>query len=297
MGIQLKLVACSNCHTQFDVTTVIVESFPCRCGETIRNEPQEAIEAAIRRCGSCGAAVPDREADQCEYCSATIIRDTRELSLICPECFARNAESTRFCCACGVGFHPEAVVADGVELPCPVCTSLMPPRSLGGIPLNECPSCNGLWVTGENFELIVNTAIEARKNNTQLQLGTEKPRVSGANPAQQRIIYRKCPVCDKGMHRNNYKKKSGVIIDQCHQHGTWLDADELEQIAGFILSGGLSHLPTETESERIEKARARMEAEQLMRPHFDKLDARKQENMTGDFFSGTIFNLLEMFFK
>ena len=29
-----------------------------------------------------------------------------------------------------------------------------------------------------------------------------------------------------------------MIIDRCFDHGTWLDADELEQITGFILSGG-----------------------------------------------------------
>ncbi len=40
------------------------------------------------------------------------------------------------------------------------------------------------------------------------------------------------------MQRRNFRKTSGVIIDRCHEHGVWLDADELEQIAGFILSGG-----------------------------------------------------------
>ena len=49
---------------------------------------------------------------------------------------------------------------------------------------------------------------------------------------------RKCPVCDGFMQRRNFRRSSGVIIDCCSRHGTWLDADELEQIAGFILSGG-----------------------------------------------------------
>ena len=40
------------------------------------------------------------------------------------------------------------------------------------------------------------------------------------------------------MLRRNYRKSSGVIVDVCNEHGTWLDADELEQIAGFLLSGG-----------------------------------------------------------
>ena len=39
------------------------------------------------------------------------------------------------------------------------------------------------------------------------------------------------------MGRRNFRKRSGVIIDQCHEHGTWLDAHELERIAGFVLSG------------------------------------------------------------
>ena len=41
------------------------------------------------------------------------------------------------------------------------------------------------------------------------------------------------------MQRKNYGKRSGVIVDWCGTHGTWLDADELEQIAAFIASGGL----------------------------------------------------------
>ena len=40
------------------------------------------------------------------------------------------------------------------------------------------------------------------------------------------------------MLRRNFRKSSGVILDVCSEHGSWLDADELEQITGFILSGG-----------------------------------------------------------
>ncbi len=40
------------------------------------------------------------------------------------------------------------------------------------------------------------------------------------------------------MQRRNFRRSSGVIIDRCNKHGTWLDADELEQITGFVMSGG-----------------------------------------------------------
>jgi Zn-finger nucleic acid-binding protein len=64
------------------------------------------------------------------------------------------------------------------------------------------------------------------------------PRVRGSNPAAQRVEYRRCPECDVQMLRRNFRRSSGVIVDECREHGAWLDADELEQIAGFILSGG-----------------------------------------------------------
>jgi Zn-finger nucleic acid-binding protein len=233
----VRLIACASCHTQYDVTNVIEESVHCRCGETIPNEPQVAVEAKVHRCGSCGAQVRGDAAD-CTYCGAEIVRDTRKLSLICPECHGRNADQSRFCTACGVAFAPETVKVDGFELPCPVCGCLMPARSVGGVGINECPSCNGLWAPGERLNLLINKAIEARRSNDPALLQSFEPRTRGGNPVSQRVAYRKCPECEAFMQRRNFRKSSGVIIDSCRKHGTWLDADELEQITGFVLSGG-----------------------------------------------------------
>ena len=232
----MRLIACTNCHAQYDIADLDVESFPCRCGTTLENRVHEAVDARVERCGSCGALVPS-EADSCGYCGSLITRDDASLSLICPECYARCADDARFCTACGVGFRPEKMPENGRELPCPVCTKLMPPRMVGGFGLNECLECRGLWVPGDHFDQLVARAIEARRNLGSQQLATLDPRLRGANPAAQRVQYRKCPECDAFMNRRNYRKCSGVIIDDCNHCGTWLDADELEAIAGFILSG------------------------------------------------------------
>jgi Zn-finger nucleic acid-binding protein len=53
------------------------------------------------------------------------------------------------------------------------------------------------------------------------------------------FAYRSCPRCGHRMQRKNFGKRSGVIVDWCGSHGTWLDKDELEQIAAFIAAGGL----------------------------------------------------------
>jgi len=233
----VRLVACSNCHTQYDVSQIDAKTIPCRCGESIDSEPPAAVDAAISRCGSCGAAVP-ADATNCDYCDSPIVRDADALSLICPECFARCADDSRFCTACGVSFHPQPVRIEGHELPCPVCSALMPPQAIAGVALNECRSCHGLWVPGSGFDTLVGRAIEARQAASEAERLSNKPRVTGSNPAIQRVQYRNCPECDGQMQRRNYRKRSGVIIDSCPAHGTWLDADELERIAGFILSGG-----------------------------------------------------------
>ena len=41
------------------------------------------------------------------------------------------------------------------------------------------------------------------------------------------------------MNRKNYGGRSGIIIDWCGLHGSWLDANELEEIASYIAEGGL----------------------------------------------------------
>ena len=232
----MRLIACGNCHAQYDVSGVIADTVTCRCGDTIENRDLTPVDAEIHRCGACGAQV-EAVAESCGYCGSEIVREG-ELSLICPECFARNEDGSRFCTACGVAFRPEPLCVDGHELPCPACDATMPPGQVAGIGLNECPKCNGLWVPGESFDALVRRAIEARRNAEQGEGDAPAPRRTGGNPLDSRVQYRKCPECQGFMQRRNYQRSSGVILDVCHTHGTWLDADELEQIAGFILSRG-----------------------------------------------------------
>ena len=182
----------------------------------------------------------------CDYCTSAIVRDPGDLSLLCPECFARNAMASRFCTACGVAFRPETPGSFAPEIPCPDCGGLMPVRLIGTVPVNECPACNGLWVEEERFDALVTKAIDAQRAAFATGAPPPTPRVQGGNPVTIEVKYRKCPVCDSFMLRRNYRRTSGVVVDSCRDHGTWLDADELEQIAGFILSGGL---------ERSERAR------------------------------------------
>ena len=232
----VKLIACTECHAQYDVTPMVPGSeFDCRCGAVLEATPPMASEAMVRRCTACGAVAKDSD-ETCEYCRAEIVQLPQRGSLICPECMARNLDDARFCLACGIAFEPQIPLQNVPELRCPCCERWMAASEVAGLLVHECPKCHGLWAPDDVFGSLVDRATTVARERAAR--GEEAaPRVEGGNPAAQGVEYRRCPACDALMGRRNFRKRSGVIVDRCHEHGTWLDAHELERIAGFVLSG------------------------------------------------------------
>jgi len=263
----VRLVACPNCHVQYDLANVPPDAaFSCRCGEKIENVERTAVDAPVERCGSCGALAP-AESNHCGFCGAEVIRDAERLSALCPECYARNAESARFCAACGVKFAPEPLPTDAPVRSCVDCDRVLAVRRIAGLTVAECGHCHGVWAPEAVFDDLVTRAVTMRKDALSGAVAPATPREERGNPLNVKVRYRKCPDCDRHMLRRNWQKVSGVIVDVCRDHGTWLDADELERIAGFILSGGLS----EAERKQAERPNFAVPAESRTGADFTKL--------------------------
>lgn len=280
----MKLVACPACHSQFDVTDVETPTFECRCGATVRNETQAGVDAAVQRCSACGALLREN-AESCDYCQAAVVRKG-EWPLLCPECFSRNAETAKFCTGCGVEFRPEPIPHEQEPpLNCPACSDgggyeeALAVRGVGGVWVRECGKCNGLWVAGDRFDSLVSRALEAAR----VRAANGVP-IAAARPKSvaRTFAYRGCPVCHERMYRKNYGKRSGVIVDWCGAHGTWLDADELEQIAAFIAGGGLRDAPTGSEAPglstgpkmNVEQFKAMVVGERLIEQERERAERR-----------------------
>lgn len=243
----MRLVACSACRAHYDVSTLEDASFHCTCGVEVDATPRSSVDAPIHRCGSCGALV-EASAKACTYCRASIARDGRR-DLLCPECYAGNDEDGKFCTACGVEFRPQPIPAAALGLSCVDCEGAeLEPRSVGGVTVHECPKCAGLWAAEHTFDELLTRAIARRVETMAGEGPVAAPRATGGNPVDQEVKYRRCPQCTQLMARKNFRRTSGVVVDQCPSHGTWLDANELEQIAGFILSGGLDRAAEAAES-------------------------------------------------
>jgi Zn-finger nucleic acid-binding protein len=123
--------------------------------------------------------------------------------------------------------------------------------ALGGVRLEECGRCGGLWVGNDVFQQIC--------ASTQAQDLAVK--ISQPTPTLQEFgrEYLKCPQCTQLMNRYNFASRSGVVIDKCSKHGTWFDRDELRRIIDFIRAGGWA-IAREDQAEAANRERAARDA-------------------------------------
>lgn len=162
--------------------------------------------------------------NRCKSCSAPLS------GIFCDYCGARN----------NVDLHSFKTinVRPNQVRNCPVCHSRMQTIDVGKkVPflIERCESCFGLFFDKEELETMIDLSVKGSRNvNIKvLQELTENPRFVDV------VVYRRCPVCRKHMNRKNYGRRSGVIMDECAEHGIWLDPGELRQIMEWVKSGGL----------------------------------------------------------
>jgi Zn-finger nucleic acid-binding protein/ribosomal protein L40E len=280
----VKLVACPHCHAQYDVSRFPTDTVACRCGTTFPAQPPAPKDAAVRRCSSCGALLQGAE-QTCSFCQAAVIRQPEPTGPVCPECYARNPEGARHCTACGLAFLPQPLRTRATALACPVCAGMvMASRNVGGLWVDECSHCLGLWAPGDVMDRLVDKVEEKRRG------GMAPPAAHGPRERQsawqEEVVYRHCPECGGAMQRKNFGMRSGVVVDWCGSHGTWLDAHEMEDIAAFVLEGGLERPGAADGSRSVlpadpSRTAAILAAEQLVVDERQRARERERANLFG----------------
>lgn len=265
-----RLVACGHCHRQWDAGKRPPGSrLRCSCGQTVVVPAGEGHDAAVVRCSSCGA--PRGDGESCVFCGSGFTLHERDLHTLCPRCFGRVSDRARYCHGCGVAIVPEAAPGDATESSCPACgdAATLSSRRLGeeDLAVLECGRCAGLWLGAETFRRVEERAQAVSAGGA----GGVVPRPSGLPPAPPGgALYRRCVVCAKMMNRQNYGRRSGVVVDVCAPHGTWFDARELDAILGWIRAGGLGHARRlEAERQRDEERLRRTAGDVAMPRHGD----------------------------
>jgi Zn-finger nucleic acid-binding protein len=175
-------------------------------------------------------------------------------------------EGARYCPHCGA--RRSRLEADpATPLVCPRCRDAMRRVSIGEVPLAECGHCDGVWLDAADFEAL------CASRDAQSAILHRTPPKSAVD--SRRVRYRKCPVCRTLMNRVNFGKASGIILDVCKGHGTYLDAGELGRVVEFIRRGGL-------ELARAREREALVEEQQRLR----ELEARAGGHLSCEIKSG-----------
>lgn len=145
---------------------------------------------------------------------------------------------------------------------CPACGNPMEVDFERGVEIHRCIGCAGLWLDPGELDAMVEDPGPPTADVAKLRAGMKEVLVP-AGP----VRYRKCPRCTNVMERRNFGSHSGVIVDECRQHGMFLDPGEFEAIEAFIKLGGLA----------LEKARELRNARRL--EHKARLDAARAQVM------------------
>jgi len=101
----------------------------------------------------------------------------------------------------------------------------------------ECNVCAGVWLAHPTFTLLVERA-RAQTDVEGVPPGADRTAAPKSKNTKRGPLYRPCPACATLMHRFNFGKRSGVIVDSCKDHGVWFDSDELERIVKWVRTGG-----------------------------------------------------------
>lgn len=235
------IIECPRCKSRYDSTlNKPGEQIACRCGQVFYT-PKLPNLAQSWNCPNCGGgARPDQTS--CDYCGVALAFAR------CPTCFSLAPyQGAKYCAECGDSLRmPAKPSADAdMEFSCPRCKDArLKRKQVDNYTVDSCDKCGGVWLDHSVFDKIL--LHTNQQKNAQAVLGKLPPKI--ANLTRHKVSYLPCPECDQLMHRRNFAKKSGVIVDECTAHGIWFDKSELAASIHFVRSShdNVTHDPLPT---------------------------------------------------
>jgi len=160
---------------------------------------------------------------------------------LCKHCGKAVNKRYSVCPLCGGQLHDDVRIIRSV---CPHCRVPLKIQMRADEEYDICARCGGMWL--DKFEFHKAT----RPSDVYAKEEIEGEFIRG--PVRKATEYIPCVRCGNLMNRKNFKRISGVVIDECGRHGIWLDAGELEKIRHFIADGGLD----KSQDREIEQTRS-----------------------------------------
>lgn len=117
---------------------------------------------------------------------------------------------------------------------CPRCRLSLSQQEYEGENISFCSTCWGHWLTRSQLDNIVNNVQYKFSKferdavfDTIADKGDADRQGSEAQPVN-------CPECGNLMERKRYESQCPVQIDECTNHGIWLDTGEIKDLQVFV---------------------------------------------------------------
>lgn len=188
----------------------------------------------MSRCNSCSAPL-SANSSRCRYCGT---RNDMDFAAVNRFTFDRE-QSLRLCPDCGIAL--QTVRVDTSE---------------GIFSIERCERCFGLFFDVGEVQAFLEASVSPTFAINLKEIANINDERTRAN---QPISYKKCPECGVLMNRKNFAAMSGVVVDQCKEHGVWLDNGELIHLMEWKKAGGqlLAEQKGKIEQQELQREKTR----------------------------------------
>jgi Zn-finger nucleic acid-binding protein len=116
---------------------------------------------------------------------------------------------------------------------CPRCRLLLADAEYEGQHVHFCGTCWGYWLTRRQLDQIV-AGVTYRFGKAETRTVAKSLNLGDANRQGSEHEAVPCPVCGVAMTTARYSSNCPVQIDECDEHGLWLDTGEIKDLQVFI---------------------------------------------------------------
>lgn len=207
----------------------------------------------------------------------------------CPYCTKNTPSEAKLCVHCGKDIQRINFLRnDTKSIQCPTCNVSTSIITLANVDLDFCHECSGIWFDKREMrEFQRNIAQENILDEISSVLNDILP----GKARQNRGVYINCPICDEIMNHKNFHDLSGIILDQCSDHGTWAEKEDLVKIFDLISTGDIEQLIEKASKKRyrnLEKRVSGIEIEQSIM----KADIERNKRFSRTHFMLDVFGIL-----
>lgn len=117
---------------------------------------------------------------------------------------------------------------------CPRCRFMLVESEYEGERVQFCSTCWGYWLTRRQLFQITGQIGYRFTAEAVQAVETSFDEQGDANRQGSEGETIKCPECGVEMVRKIYMPECPVIIDECQNHGIWLDTGEIKDLQVFI---------------------------------------------------------------